>query len=82
MNEGITGGKIVKYMIASKRSIARAQAAKKVKPKRKVYVPEKQYTSFNIFTKGGENLVVTSKKPMTLTEAQYHFGALSISGND
>ena len=69
-------------MIASKRSIARAQAATRPKPKRRVYVPEKRYTSFNIFTRDGENLVVSSRKPMTLTEAQYHFGALSISGND
>lgn len=42
----------------------------------------KRYTSFNIFTRDGENLTVTSKTPMTLAEAQYHYRALSISGND
>lgn len=40
------------------------------------------HTSFNIFSRNGENLVVNSKKPMTLEEAQYHFNALSISAND
>ena len=45
------------------------------------YQPPKRYTSFNIFTRYGENLTVTSKKPMTLVEAQYHYKALSISGN-
>lgn len=74
-------------MIASKKSIAKAQALRikkeNPKPKRKAYVPEKLYTSFNIFTKYGKNLInVKSPRPMTLDEAQYHFGALSISGND
>lgn len=40
------------------------------------------HTSFNIFTKYGENLVVKSPKPMTLDEAQYYFKALAISAND
>lgn len=40
------------------------------------------HTSFNIFSRDGENLVVKSNKPMTLAEAQYHFKALSISAND
>lgn len=44
--------------------------------------PPKLYRKFNIFTKDGENRVVTSKIPMTLEEAQYHFDALSISGNE
>lgn len=49
----------------------------------KVYHPPyKMYTSFNIFTQDGENRVVTTNRPMTLVEAQYHFKALSISGND
>jgi len=42
----------------------------------------KLYTSFNIFTQYGENRTVTSKTPMTLVEAQYHYKALAISGND
>ena len=42
----------------------------------------KRYKSFNIFTRDGQNLTVTSNKPMTLAEAQYHYRALSISGND
>ena len=42
----------------------------------------KQYTSFNIFTKYGENIVVHSDKPMTVVEAQYKYRALSISGID
>ena len=44
--------------------------------------PPKMYTSFNIFTKCGENKLVKSNKPMTIEAAQYHFNALSISGND
>lgn len=40
----------------------------------------KFYTSFNIFTRDGENRVVHSSKPMTLYEAQFHYKALSISG--
>lgn len=42
----------------------------------------KEYTSFNIFTRDGKNLTVTSKRPMTIAEAQYRYNALSISGND
>jgi len=60
----------------------------KVKPKKKsaklypeegVYV--KKYTSFNIFTKNGENCEVKSPRPMTLGEAMNHFGALAIGAN-
>ena len=40
----------------------------------------KQYTSFNIFNEDGENVVVHSDKPMTIDEAMYRYGALSISG--
>ena len=42
----------------------------------------KKYTSFNIFTRYGENTVVHSDEPMTVVEAQYKYGALSISGID
>ncbi len=49
--------------------------------RREIREREKRYTSFSIFTKYGENRVVKSDRPMTLIEAQYHFGALSISGN-
>lgn len=49
----------------------------------KVYKPApKLYKSFNIFTRDGENRVVTTDRPMTIEEAQYHFKALSISGNE
>lgn len=58
------------------------QKERSERPKHKHFSPPKQYTSFNIFTREGENLVVTSKKPMTIYEAQYYFNALSISGND
>ena len=53
------------------------------KRKRKEYKsPPKKYTSFNIFTRDGENLTVDSPKPMTVDEARYYFKALSISGNE
>ena len=55
---------------------------KKARIKKASYVPPKRYTSFNIFTRDGQNLVVTSKQPMTIDEAQYYYSALSISGND
>ena len=55
---------------------------KRVKVRRKGYVPPKRYTSFHIFTSDGENRTVTSEKPMTLDEALYHYHALSISGNE
>ena len=42
----------------------------------------KFYTSFNIFTRDGQNLTVTPQRQMTLYEAQYHYKALSISGNE
>ena len=42
----------------------------------------KKYTSFNIFTRYGENTVVHSDEPTTVFEAQYKYGALSISGID
>ena len=56
--------------------------AKHVKVRKPVYVPPKQYTSFNIFTRDGHNLTVRSERPMTIVEAQYRYHALSISGND
>lgn len=63
---------------------AAIKAAKVVSKERKSSIksqhPSRQYRSFNIFTKDGENRVVTSKRPMTLEAAQYYFGALSISG--
>lgn len=71
-------------MIASKKSIAKAQN-KKVKVKKPIslaFAPPKMYTSFNIFTQYGENRVVTSDKPMTLEEARFKYKALAISGND
>ncbi len=55
---------------------------KKAKVCRVSYQPPKTYTSFNIFTRDGQNMTVTSKRPMTIEEAQYHYHALSISGND
>lgn len=55
---------------------------KKPKVHRIHYQPPRMYTSFNIFTRYGENQLVKSNKPMTIEEAQYHFHALSISGND
>lgn len=71
-------------MIASKKSIAKAQAKKMklFKPKSNRFIPPKKYRSFNIFTQYGENIVVTSERPMTLEEAQYRYKALAISGND
>lgn len=68
-------------MIASKKSIAKARN-KNVKVKKPAFLPPKMYTSFNIFTKYGENIVVTSDRPMTLEEAQFKYKALAISGND
>lgn len=41
----------------------------------------RKFKSFNIFTRNGENLKVTAPRPMTLSEAMNHFGALAISGN-
>ena len=63
---------------------AAAMAGKKIRRKafKSSYQPPKQYTSFNIFTRDGQNITVTSKRPMTLEEAQYHYKALSISGNE
>lgn len=58
------------------------QKERSERPLHKHFSPPKLYTSFNIFTREGENLVVTSKKPLTIYEAQCHFNALSISGND
>jgi hypothetical protein len=75
-------------MIASKKSVRKAYwekiiaNAKSVKPNIKRFVPPKTYTSFNIFTRYGENLLdVKSPYPMTLDEAMNYFKALSISGN-
>lgn len=56
--------------------------AKRMKVRKPAYVPPRQYTSFNIFTRDGQNLTVKSERPMTIEEAQYHYNALSISGND
>lgn len=64
---------------------ARIKVVKKnnrVKVYRRLYMPPKTYTSFNIFTEDGRNITVTSEKPMTLVEAQYHYHALSISANE
>ena len=55
---------------------------KKLSERKYVKEPPKYFTSFNIFTQDGQNLTVESKKPMTLEEAQYHYKALSISGNE
>lgn len=50
--------------------------------RRTAYQPPKRYTSFNIFTRDCKNQVVFTEQPMTIEQAQYHFGALSISGID
>lgn len=65
-------------MIANKKSIAKAQN----KLNSSVCTPPKMYKSFNIFTQYGENIVVTSDRPMTIEDAQNKYNALSISGND
>lgn len=65
--------------------IRRMAKAKKPTLKQRVHKMReacKYYTSFNIFTRDGENKVVHSSKPMTIYEAQYHYKALSISGNE
>jgi hypothetical protein len=65
---------------------------KKIKAKKiKVFKPRcqkeatytKKYTSFNIFTKDGQNrMEVKTPRPMTLDEAMAYFDALCISGNE
>lgn len=40
------------------------------------------HTSFNIFTRDGENLSVKSPRPMTLDEAMDYYKALAISANE
>lgn len=40
----------------------------------------KKYTSFNIFTKYGENTTIMTNRPMTELEVHYIYGALSASG--
>ncbi len=63
--------------------LRRMAKAKKLTPKQRVHKMReacKFYTSFNIFTRDGENLVVHSSKPMTIYEAHFHYKALSISG--
>lgn len=40
----------------------------------------KKYTSFNIFTKYGENTVIKTERLMTEIEVHYIYGALSVSG--
>ena len=42
----------------------------------------KKYTSFNIFTKKGENTTIKTDRPMTEIEVHYIYGALSVSGID
>lgn len=72
-------------MIASKKSIAKARQRKikASKPKSKRFVPPKKYTSFNIFSKYGENhLDVKTPYAMTLEEAMDFFNCLAISGNE
>lgn len=64
------------------RRMAKAKKTERKPVKRTYRQPPKEYTSFNIFTRDGQNLTVTSKKPMTLIEAQFYYKALSISGND
>ena len=63
---------------------------KKIKVKvkrRKAYLTPspvtKKHSSFNIFTRWGQNRTdVKSPYPMTLEEAQVYFDALSIGAND
>lgn len=42
----------------------------------------KKYTSFNIFTRSGENTIINTDRPMTEVEVYYVYGALSVSGID
>jgi hypothetical protein len=42
----------------------------------------KKYTSFNIFTKYGENTTIKTDRPMTEIEVHYIYGALCVSGID
>lgn len=61
--------------------------AKKVKVFKPRYQEEatyvKKFTSFNIFTKDGQNrMEVKTPRPMTLDEAMAYFDALCISGNE
>jgi len=42
----------------------------------------KTYTSFNVFTRDGRNIVLSSERPLTLEEAEIKFNALAISGNE
>lgn len=72
---------ICRRMAKSKQKAA-VKAERKAERKRHSFVPPKTYTSFNIFTRDGQNIMVESKRPMTIEEAQYYYNALSISGND
>ncbi len=68
-----------------KQQKAKVHKAERKERKRKwllEYQRPREYTSFNIFTRDGENLVVSSDRPMTLEEARQYYKALSISGND
>ncbi len=68
-----------------KQQKAKVHKAERKERKRKLlleYQQRRKYTSFNIFTRDGENLVVSSDRPMTLEEARQYYKALSISGND
>lgn len=42
----------------------------------------KEYTSFNVFTRNGKNMVLHTQRPMTEVEVQYIYGVLSVSGID
>ena len=62
--------------------------AKKIKAFKPRYQEEeatyaKKFTSFNIFTKDGQNrMEVKTPRPMSLDEAMAYFDALCISGNE
>lgn len=63
----------------SNRMKIKVKRPRPIKPKRCV---EALHKSFNIFSRYGENRVVTSPRPMTLSEAQDYYHALAISAND
>ena len=46
-----------------------------------MYKPDEKYSEFNVFGDDGRNHVMKSDKPMTCTEAMYHWKwALSVGG--
>lgn len=76
-------------MSSYKRRLYRQAIRDAIKAKRannvfkKPQQPIKKYSSFNIFTRQGENrLDVKSPYPMTIDEAQVYFDALSIGPNE